>query len=117
MADLLSDTPTLPQDQSEHAQRSDFAVELPTKHCAFIGCNYKSRGFVDSRCKRPDIFMLAEEKKLIDHLVSAYKRVLQPVADELHRTFGDAERVCYGSAYNEAIAVAIRRGALWQVMQ
>ena len=51
------------------------------------------------------------DQKLIDHLLSQHKDALRPVADELSRAFGDSERVCYASAYNEAIAVAIRRGA------
>ena len=42
LADLLSDAPTLPWNQAQAAQRSDVAVELPTKHCAFNGCQFQS---------------------------------------------------------------------------
>ena len=51
------------------------------------------------------------EQRLIDYLMSAHKSDLQPVAKELIHAVEDSERVCYASAYNEAIAVAIRRGA------
>ena len=50
------------------------------------------------------------DKTLVDYLISEHKVSLQPVAYELLRDCKD-ERVCFASAYNEAIAVAIRRGA------
>ena len=38
LADMMSDRPTLPHLQQADAQRSDIAVGLPTKHCAFQNC-------------------------------------------------------------------------------
>ena len=49
--------------------------------------------------------------KLIGHRVAAHNHKLQPVASEFSQASGESERVCFASAYKEAIAVSIRRGA------
>ena len=57
------------------------------------------------------MFMRNADEKLVEHLLSEHQAQLEPVASELRQSLGESERVCFASAYTEAIAVAIRRGA------
>ena len=73
LADSISDTPTLPNDQRAEAQRSDVAVELPTKHCAFKNCSWSHRSFVDKRATKRDVFMQTADQRLTVALPSEQK--------------------------------------------
>ena len=80
LTDMMSDTPTLPHAQQADAQRSDLAVGLPTKHCAFQNCSWSHSADVDKHSKKQDMFMQNADQRLIDHLMSAHKSDLQRVA-------------------------------------
>ena len=51
------------------------------------------------------------DEKLVEHLLAEHHAQIDPVASELRQSSGESEKVCVASAYQEAIAVAIRRGA------
>ena len=73
--------------------REDTAVELPAKHCALKGCGWSGKG----------------EAGLQGHLRAAHKDALCKVAKLLPKMHSEAEQ--FSAAYEEAIAVAVRRGA------
>ena len=128
LADQLRERPTLPAQFDEAARQEDRAVELPAKHCAFIGCEktFKVPPDLAAGPQARDSFMLSIERELVNHVIAEHRSAVEPVAQELESRMqarGDEgalsgnlalcedERACFASAYNEAIAVATRRGA------
>ena len=99
LAAALRSEPTIPGDPAdadrpwEAALREDTAVELPAKHCAFKGCSWSG----------------TDEVGLQDHLRTVHRDALRPVAALLPKMHSEAEQ--YSASYEEAIAVAVRRGA------
>ena len=98
----LRDDPTLPCDPEDESQpdpsalKEDVAVELPAKHCAFIGCaaNFSS------------------DAELMEHLQqnSSHKQLLSAVTRCMPPS-NDSEAVRLFSAYCEALAEKVREGA------
>ena len=111
LADQISQTPTLPWNQRSEAQCEKHAIDLPTKHCAFMNCSWSHRTSVDMQSDKRDMFMRNADEKLVEHLLAEHHAQIDPVASDLQQTSGESEKVCFASAYQEAIAVAIRRGA------
>ena len=77
----------------EAALREDTAVELPAKHCAFKGCGWTGE----------------DEAELHHHLRTSHRPALCHVAALLPKMHSEAEQ--FIAAYEEAIAVVVRRGA------
>ena len=99
LATALRSEPTIPGDPAdadrpwEAAMREYTAVELPAKHCAFKGCSWTG----------------TDEAGLQDHLRTSHRDALRNVAVLLPKMHSEAEQ--YSAAYDEAIAVVVRRGA------
>ena len=77
----------------EAALREDTAVELPAKHCALKGCSWSG----------------SDEAGLQGHLCTSHRDAVEKVASLLPKMHSEAE-TCV-AAYDEAIAVVVRRGA------
>ena len=99
LAAQLRADPTLPADAnnggvpSRAALREDAAVQLPAKHCAFAGCTWQG----------------STDTEVLAHVCKTHPVHLNIVAELLPKCHSHEER-CY-SAYNEAIAIVVRRGA------
>ena len=96
--------PTLPSDASDKtnhvagALAKDTALLLPLKHCAFTHCSWCGQNDTD----------------LLNHLLSDHIDTLRPSMDAFQhlRPVGEIDQNELGiSVYNEALAIAIRRGA------
>ena len=102
-AEKLREQPTLPSDTSDgttarkDALLQDRGVVLPSKHCAITGCRWSGE----------------TDEALYEHLKRSHAEDMEEVLRELevvHRHVGNSDdRVA--AAYNEAIAIAVRRGA------
>ena len=106
LADLLREAPTLPCSHSapsepcSAAMESNVAIRLPKKHCAFKNCTFQ--------CEKDIV--------LINHLQNQHAEVFTEIfklLPELSAPRKEMEfpHMLYGSIYNEAIAIKIRRGA------
>ena len=104
LAELLRDCPTLPadlHDLSRHLPESkslDCALKLPNSHCAFRGCAWTG----------------STTDELVRQLRKQHKLALQQRMDALRHKVGTKaaeEETLIASAYNESIAIAIRKGA------
>ena len=99
LAAQLREHATLPADPEDptrpwHAAlREDAAVQLPQKHCAFKKCTWE--GTTDA--------------ELLRHVSDEHRASLKSVTALLAKSASEEERVF--AAYNEAIAVGVRRGA------
>ena len=99
LAGCLRNEPTLPADganplePSTEAMREDAAVQLPVKHCAFMGCQWEGQ----------------REVELSRHLQNCHSADIAKVAELLPKIAAPEERIL--AAYNEAISTKVRRGA------
>ena len=69
------------------------------------------RTAVAEKSDKRDMFMRNADEQLVDHLLAEHHAQINPVASTLQQTSNESEKVCFSSAYQEAIAIAIRRGA------
>ena len=133
-AEQLRPSPTVPCELLNPAQpwadalREDMAVQLPRKHCAFAGCTWATDPLEDRTSA------MAAERALVDHLMEHdeeldYVASLLPSFDGVavvpaqpkkrrntshagcRNVVEEDRRARFAAAYNEAIAVAVRRGA------
>ena len=103
VAAKLRDDPTLPGSSAAPDKadpdllREDAAVEMPSKHCAFMGCTAEN---------------LASDEELVRHLEDhpEHRKLLSAVTRLMPASQDDA-KVRLFSAYCEAIALKVRLGA------
>jgi hypothetical protein len=127
LAGEIRDVPTVPADAlnamepRKDALSTQAAVQLPAKHCAFLGCvetfeceeallnhvhdvHYKSEGIAGLH--RP--LLEGSCKNVHDNFKETMKYIIIPVHDEV---VDRPERLGVASIYNEAIGIKVRLGA------
>jgi len=103
LANKLRKKPTLPCDpcnqEESHADalHRNRATVLTPKHCAFRGCTWGG----------------SDDAHLLEHLIQNHSFEFEEVSTEMRNMFTNIDIKSEGivAAYNESIAVAIRKGA------